>query len=200
MSANLSQEEPSVSVIEIPPAGSDVDSAPRDVIQAPPTAELDLYRKRLETDGWSDDTIHPSYLETRRPDVAPSHGQCGVSSAWLLEKLQVEQRIRGTYCYGDVLSAVDGSPILPRHCWIEIGDPEALNRLVIDVTWDQVEGLVRESVLCEPHDDLLKQEAVNYAASMRSSFAELRNDLVWDRFVNLKQALGEVVEDLPARA
>ena len=93
---------------------------------------LHAYRAALSLE-WSDSTVHPDFSE--RPDLPPSAGQCGVSSAWLIQELPWILRLRARYCVGDVV--VDGE-VLEFHCWIEIGRATAPGRWVIDVTCDHV--------------------------------------------------------------
>ena len=182
-------------------APADIETTLRGKILAMPSSTLDEYRERLETKGWSSDTMHRDFRAQRPADAAPSHGQCGVSSFWLIEKLQVDHGLEAVYCYGDVLSAEDRSPIVARHCWVEVGGADDPDRVIVDVTWDQVRGLTRDSVLREPHGDLMTHESVDYAARIRLSRDDLSADAsFWDRFILLKEALREDVSDLSTRA
>jgi hypothetical protein len=176
------------------PAAADVRIASREKILALSPSMLDDYRQRLQTKGWSTSTMHRDFLVNCPPNAAPSHGQCGVSSFWLIEKLQADHGIAASYCYGDVLRAGNGSPIVARHCWVEVGEADKETRVIVDVTWDQVSGLSRNSVLCETYEQLLSQESIDYAARLRMSRDQLRTDpSFWDRFLTLKKALNEEV-------
>lgn len=175
-------------------AAADIEITPREKLLALPSSRLDHYRQRLQSKGWSTSTMHRDFLVNRPPNAAASHGQCGVSSFWLIERLAAEHGIAASYCYGDVLSAKDGSAVLARHCWVEVGGDDEATRVIVDVTWDQVSGLSRSSVLCEPHEQLMSQESIDYAARIRMSRDQLRTDpSFWDRFLALKKALDEEI-------
>lgn len=152
--------------------------------------KLRYYRKRLQ-DAWSDQTIHESFRSAPGEQAPASRGQCGVSSAWLVEKLRVVDRsLELSYCYGDVLSTVYDEPVLLRHCWVEVGAKNDPGRLVIDLTGDQVESLRDYPVLCRPHDELIRELGIDYQANhVRLDPDELRNDLVQHRLVILKRRL-----------
>ncbi len=158
-----------------------------------PTAwfdELRSYRKRLQ-DAWSDETIHESFRSAPGEQAPASRGQCGVSSAWLVEKLRVADRsLELSYCYGDVQSTVYDEPVLPRHCWVEVGAKNDPGRLVIDLTGDQVGSLRDYPVLCLPHDELIRELRIDYQANhVRLNPDELRSDLVQHRLGILKRRL-----------
>jgi len=156
--------------------------------------ELSYYRKRLQ-DAWSDETIHESFRGAPGEQAPESRGQCGVSSAWLVEKLRAADRsLELFYCYGDVLSTVYDEPVLPRHCWVEVGDEHDPGRLVIDLTGDQAESLRDYPVLCLPHDELIHRLRVDYQAThVRLDPDELRDDLVQRRLGILKGRLRDEI-------
>ncbi|GAA1125556.1 hypothetical protein GCM10009630_24230 [Kribbella jejuensis] len=64
---------------------------------------LHAYRAALSLE-WSDSTVHPDF--SSRPDLPRSAGQCGVTSAWLLQELPLILRPRARFCFGDIV--VDG--------------------------------------------------------------------------------------------
>lgn len=85
---------------------------------------LAAYRKQVEP-AWSAATAH-------RRQGAPGDpaGQCGVTSAWLQERLKEDHDLDTLYCVGDVHQGFLKS--LRDHCWLETN-----GRLVIDLTVDQ---------------------------------------------------------------
>ncbi|TDO45252.1 hypothetical protein EV643_11325 [Kribbella sp. VKM Ac-2527] len=151
---------------------------------------LRYYRNQLQ-DAWSDETIHESFRSASGEQAPASRGQCGVSSAWLVERLRADDRsLKLSYCYGDVLSTVDDTPVLPRHCWVEIGDEDDPGRLVVDLTGDQAESLRDYPVLCLPHDELRRDLRTEYRVTyVRLDPEGLRNDLVQPRLGILKRRL-----------
>lgn len=84
---------------------------------------LTEYRTQVET-AWSADTAHPDY-----PGAAGSPvGQCGVTSAWLQQRLLEDHSIDATYCTGPVFGPAGGC-LDAHHCWLEVGtgsDPAPL--------------------------------------------------------------------------
>jgi hypothetical protein len=152
--------------------------------------DLHYYRKLLQ-DAWSDRTIHESFRSAPGEQAPASRGQCGVSSAWLVERLRTADRsLELSYCYGDVLSTVYDEPVLPRHCWVEVGAKNDPGRLVVDLTGDQAESLRDYPVLCLPHDELIHYLRVDYQAThVRLNPDELRGDLVQQRLGILKRRL-----------
>jgi len=157
------------------------------------------YRQRL-AEVWSEETIHPSYLDEQPADRPASRGQCGVSSAWILWKLGERYRSMtgATYCYGDVFDGGTGETF-EFHCWIEFGGEGSAQRLVADVTSDQFKVLHDTPVLLERHDQLMDR-SIEYRADSRRSFDELREDHVWSRFEALRQLTDPEFATLSASA
>lgn len=135
---------------------------------------LHAYRAALSLE-WSDSTVHPDFGS--RPDRPASAGQCGVTSAWLLQELPWILRLRARYCFGDIV--VHGKT-LEFHCWIEIGRATTPGRWILDVTCDQFELLADHAFVCDRHSSLMER-SIEYRASSRQSVRQLRSDPVWDR-------------------
>jgi hypothetical protein len=155
-----------------------------------PRRQLLSYREQLEADGWSPATMHRDFLLSRPADAVPSYGQCGVSSLWLIERLQEDHGIEAAYCYGDVVAADDGSDIVARHCWVEVGEPDDPARIVIDLTWDQVRDQDEDQIMRKPHAVLVSEHGVNYLGRHRMTPDQLRGDpSFWDRFELLRKSL-----------
>jgi hypothetical protein len=149
--------------------------------------ELEGLRKRLQ-DAWSDDTIHESFRSPAGVQVMPSHGQCGVSSAWLVETLAAAHVRDLSYCYGDVYSMDEPDQIeIGRHCWVEMTHGE--DRLVVDLTGDQSEILRAHPVVCAWHDELQTVLRVDYRPRHRMTALQLQYDPVHTRLAILKQVL-----------
>lgn len=150
--------------------------------------DLAGHRKRLQ-DAWSEKTIHEAFRSPAGADVAASRGQCGVSSAWLVETLASDGHGRGlTYCYGDIFSVAGPERIeLERHCWVEL--VHGHDRLVIDLTGDQSEHLGLPEVLYGWHDELLTGRRLDYRPHTRLMPLQLKYDLVQDRLRILKENL-----------
>jgi hypothetical protein len=110
---------------------------------------LTAYRKQVEQ-GWSKATAHPSY---EGADGSPV-GQCGVSSAWLQRRLLEDHGIATAYCYGAVYS--NHRVVGADHCWLELG--AGPDRLVIDVTADQMPGVSDFPVLYASHSELIRDD------------------------------------------
>ena len=152
--------------------------------------DLTGYRKLLK-DAWSDQTIHESFKSAPGDNATASRGQCGVSSAWLVEVLEeAHPALEISYCYGDLIATDRAGVALERHCWVEVGprfDPE---RLVIDLTGDQWELLKDRPVLCLPHDQVKRELRVDYRAKLgRLNPLQLKYDLVQPRLAILKARL-----------
>lgn len=173
------------------------DSPDSDLSELPPVSwssadvrllkeQLTKYREVLASN-WSDDTIYPSFRATKGPDQPASHGQCGVTSAWVLRKLS-RAWPQAQYCVGDVLFGEGERDVAEFHCWVEIGHASSTERLVIDLTCDQFEALRDFEVLCEDHGSLMDR-SIEYKASSRRRFKELREDSVWGRLKVLKRAM-----------
>jgi hypothetical protein len=149
--------------------------------------DLQGLRKQLQ-DAWSDATIHESFRSPAGVQVMPSHGQCGVSSAWLVETLVAGHVRELNYCYGDVYSMDEPERIeIERHCWVEVTYGE--DRLVVDLTGDQSEILRAYPVVCEWHDELQTVLRVDYRPRHRMTPLQLQYDPVRTRLAVLKQVL-----------
>ncbi|MEV6286920.1 hypothetical protein [Kribbella sp. NPDC051770] len=152
--------------------------------------DLGKYRKRL-LKAWNADTMYSGPLDAPAEDARPSRGQCGVTSAWLIEQLL--ERVDGSqlsYCYGTVTH--ESEQVLTSHCWVEVVDGPFEQRWVIDFTGDQVETLRNYEVLCWPHDELLERLGVFYNAHIsRLDPIELSSDLVQKRLDLLKAELSK---------
>jgi len=150
-------------------------------------SDLAGHRKRLQ-DAWSDQTIHEAFRSPAGAEVAASRGQCGVSSAWLVETL-ASNHVRGlTYCYGDVFSVAGPESVeLARHCWVEVA--QGHDRLVIDLTGDQSEVLGLPEVLYGWHDELRTGRCVDYRPHTRLTPLQLQYDLVQPRLGILRKNL-----------
>ncbi|GAA1514852.1 hypothetical protein [Kribbella lupini] len=150
--------------------------------------DLGNCRERL-LEAWDEDTIYRGPLDAPLENARPSRGQCGVSSAWLIEQLL--DRVDGSklaYCYGQV--SLGSTQLLTSHCWVEVVGDSYDQRWVIDFTADQIEALRRYEVLCWPHDELLERLTINYDSSIsRLDPIELSNDLVQKRLDILKANL-----------
>jgi hypothetical protein len=119
------------------------------------------YRSQVEQ-AWSKDTAHHDFYGS---DGSPV-GQCGVTSAWLQQQLKTHG-INATYCAGPVYNPT--GTVEPLHCWLEVGaagDPE---RLVIDLTADQL-GL--EPVVCATWNLLAWRDRVFYESHQRCAEAD----------------------------
>jgi hypothetical protein len=149
--------------------------------------DLQGLRKRLQ-DAWSDATIHESFKSPAGVQVMPSHGQCGVSSAWLVETLGAAHVRDLSYCYGDVYSMDEPERVeIERHCWVEVKCGE--DRLVVDLTGDQAEILRAHPIVCAWHDELQTALRVDYRPRRRMTPLQLKYDPVRDRLKVLKQVL-----------
>ena len=90
------------------------------------TAILASYRATIST-AWCAATAHHAYAGA---DGSPV-GQCGVTAAWLQQRLREDHGIDTTYCVGMFVCPYDGDR-LADHCWLE-GDG-----WVADLTSDQI--------------------------------------------------------------
>ncbi|MGW6275869.1 hypothetical protein [Kribbella sp. NPDC055071] len=149
--------------------------------------ELTRHREVM-TSHWSDDTIYPGFRATKTDDQPESHGQCGVSSAWLLRRMTRSWRSQARYCVGDVYFTAGERSVEKFHCWVEIGDESSPERLVIDLTSDQFKAFNGESLVCEEHGRLISR-SIEYRASSRRAFKQLRGDSVWGRFKVLDRSM-----------
>lgn len=120
---------------------------------------------------WSKRTIHPDY------EFDGPTGQCGVTSAWLQERLS-EEGILTWYAEGLVIdgdSEVEedgygnlfptGPVVSDHHCWLE--SPEIG---VLDLTWDQ-----------------FGDEPLSYIPWVMRTLAQVRLTEVWPRVEIFKQ-------------
>lgn len=132
------------------------------------------YREQVEK-AWSEDTAHPDYLGfDGQPD-----GQCGVTSAWLQERLAEDHDIVAAFCVGTVL--VRGLLVESNHCWLEIG--AGVHRIVADITADQLYRLRDRPVVCSTDRDLVSGDILYLARS-----EDLESDCA-ERLALLKEAL-----------
>jgi hypothetical protein len=147
------------------------------------------WRKLLEG-AWSVQTIHPGFVAGNGGSPR-SRGQCGVSSAWLVNHLTARypwlQQV--TYCYGDVAGAA-GSVMQAQHCWVEIGGAKDPARWVLDLTSDQMEGLQDCRVIFAPHSCLTRQLEIDYRVTIkRLTPSEVPADVVHSRLAILRDSL-----------
>lgn len=152
--------------------------------------ELGNHRARL-SGAWSDQTRYDGTPEPFVDQTSESRGQCGVSSAWLIKQL-IEHVDEATlfYCYGHVYRAGTRSALLSAHCWVEVGLAAEPDRYVIDLTGDQIQPLRSHPVLCLPHDEVLEQLGVDYAADRaRLAPRDVAQDLVQPRLLVLEANL-----------
>jgi hypothetical protein len=150
--------------------------------------ELKQYRDLLCT-AWSRKTAHHRFADQWREHGPRSTGQCGVTSAWLVVVLAGRHGIKATYCYGDVFSTT-GPAVLADHCWLEVGDAGDPERLIVDLTCDQVEYFKDEPVLCSSYQELAEHRAVDYRCQARIALDELAGDPVQTRVDELVKELG----------
>ncbi|GAA0955008.1 hypothetical protein GCM10009554_61760 [Kribbella koreensis] len=151
------------------------------------TDDLQGLRKRLQ-DAWSDATIHESFRSPAGVQVMPSHGQCAVTSAWLIETLAAAHVRNLTYCTGDLYSMdAPGQLDLEHHAWVEV--TYADDRLVVDLTSDQSTLLRPHPVTYAWHDDLQTLHRIDYRPHHRLTPLQLQYDPIHTRLAALKQAL-----------
>lgn len=137
------------------------------------------YRQQVER-AWSEDTSHPAH----KGAIGSPVGQCGVTSAWLQERLYEDCAVEALYCEGRV-TCTTHSQTLRHHCWLEIGGM-TWDRTVIDLTADQIpcwDGTYLYAsywVLCE--------EFARYSADVRLPVPSREDDLR-QRLALLKAAL-----------
>jgi len=146
------------------------------------------------------DTLRP-ILQGYREQVAPAWspatayngegkqgdptGQCGVTSAWLQRRLTEDHGVETVYRIGSAWRLGDDEQ-LRDHCWLEIG--EGWERVIIDLTAGQMEGLPGDAVFCETFQTLCSYE-ISYVADRRLDAAELAADSVQPRLAVLEAAL-----------
>lgn len=121
---------------------------------------LTAYRAQVQA-AWSEQTAHEDYAGAPGSPV----GQCGVTSAWLQQRLSEDHGIRGTYCTGPVFAPAGGC-LDAHHCWLEVGTASDPDRVVLDLTADQF-GLV--PVVCATWNLLAWRDRVFYEARKRDA-------------------------------
>ena len=146
------------------------------------------YRFQLAK-AWSNETIYETYIGLNVLSRRPSTGQCGVSSAWLTKVLARKALAQVSYCYGAVYAAKTDDVRLDDHCWLELGDPQDSQRLVVDVTCDQSEYFGSLPVICDTFEQIATFWSVEYRASHRMSVEDLADDPVHTRVQKLDSAL-----------
>ena len=137
---------------------------------------LTAYRGMVQP-AWSKATAHPSF---EGADGSPV-GQCGVTSAWLMERLREDHGITTLFCAGSVVPIHYRTPPVD-HCWLELGTGP--DRIVIDLTADQ---------LCEDADYIgtawdFMVSSRHYVAYRRTG-SVLAADPVTERLALLEGAL-----------
>lgn len=141
---------------------------------------LAAYRAQVEP-AWSAATAHPGY-DGKAGDPA---GQCGVTSAWLQRRLREDHGIKTLYRIGSAWRLGDENP-LRDHCWLEIG--EGWERVIIDITAGQMEGLPDDAVFCEIFQTMCSYQ-ISYVANRRLTADDLAADPVQPRLAILTEAL-----------
>jgi len=98
-------------------------------------------------------------------DASPGSpvGQCGVTSAWLQHRLNLDHGIATQYCVGTVWI---NDKWTPEHVWLEIPD---VFRTVVDITGDQF-GL--PEVVCGTYLELTQLGAHYTCTKSRTSFPD----------------------------
>ncbi|WP_134009285.1 hypothetical protein [Kribbella sp. VKM Ac-2566] len=147
---------------------------------------LTAYRD-LVSKGWDEKTVHWRYADHQD---RPSTGQCGVTSAWLMAVLREVHAVPAMYCYGDVWAVRESSEDLPDHCWLEVGDADDPDRLIVDLTCGQSSTFGEDEVLHASHSSIRSSHGVSYESVLRLGPAELDDDEVQDRLGRLVTALG----------
>lgn len=140
---------------------------------------LTAYRTRIQP-AWSKATAHPSF---EGADGSPV-GQCGVTSAWLQQRLREDHEIAAWYCIGAV--RIHNRVIQSGHCWLEIGEDRT--RLIADLTAGQVQYLSNFEILFAPYWEL-RQDGIAYLPRIRKTIEQLLSDPVADRLALLESAL-----------
>ena len=126
------------------------------------------YRQQVQK-AWTTATASPYY---NGADGSPV-GQCGVTAAWLQERLREDHGVETLFCVGRVICTAHGLT-LRNHCWLEIGDM-TWDRTVIDLTadkvpcWDGTFLYASYWVLCE--------EFARYSSDVRLPEPEWGEDL-----------------------
>jgi len=138
------------------------------------------YRKQVQR-AWSKATAAPGF---EGADGSPV-GQCGVTSAWLRNQLWADHGIWTAYRIGTAWRLGDDNPV-SDHCWLEIG--RGWERIIIDLTAGQMEGLPDDAMFCETFRTLCSYE-ISYVANSCLSDAQLAEDPVQARLALLEGAL-----------
>jgi hypothetical protein len=94
------------------------------------------------------------------------------------------------YCYGDVWALRESSEDLMDHCWLEVGEAEDPERIIVDLTCDQSSTFRDNDVLHASHSSIRASHGVSYEAVLRLGPAELDADEVQDRLGQLVTSLG----------
>lgn len=153
-------------------------SAWRDVLRG----DLLKCRSLLEK-AWNAETRHPDYGPAK--DGSPV-GQCGVTSRWLLGRLERQYGLQAMYCCGKV-SLPYGVGEREHHCWVEIGEPDDHCRIIVDLTVDQfMPGL--SPVVYDPWV-ILADMGIIYSTRSRHSEDELASILSSRRYLTLLQEI-----------
>lgn len=136
---------------------------------------LASYRQQVEP-AWSPATAHKGYTGA----VGSPVGQCGVTSAWLQNRLYEDHGIESLYCVGKAKTDTGWVD----HCWLEVPGPVHL--LTIDLTVDQLRP--GEPLMATLYDRW--SAGLDYLASLRLSLAEVEADPVQERLTLLVGAMG----------
>lgn len=140
---------------------------------------LTAYRQQAQA-AWTPETAHAEF-EGKAGDPA---GQCGVTSAWLQQRLHDDHGIDSWYMVGQVW--LNGARLAEEHCWLEIGD--GLDRIVIDPTADQLPGVSDLPVLYAAHAELLR-DGIHYWSFETLDYDDILLDPVIDRLGLLEAAV-----------
>lgn len=125
---------------------------------------LVAYRKQVQQ-AWSKETAHALF-----PSRAGSpDGQCGVTSAWLMKRLDKDRGMFAWFVEGMVCDEAEELD----HCWLELG--HSPNRVVVDITADQMEGLRSRPVVCATAAEL-QADRIVYTPKRRMVASDLKAD------------------------
>lgn len=162
----------------------------------PLSRQLPGHRDAL-TQVWSLETIYPGSDPCPQPDRPASYGQCGVTSAWLIQQMSWLRRLRAEYCVGHI-DFDRGRQRSEVHCWVEIGSSNSAKRWVIDLTFDQFGHRRSKPVVFARHEHLVKQ-LIEYKAQARIRPRKVREDDVWGRYELLRAATDELWKSRKAK-
>jgi hypothetical protein len=156
--------------------------------------ERDLYRfKKLLSQSWSPETAYPGAVDQLGWTPGDPCGQCGVSSVWLAQVLQLQYSISSTFCLGSLIFYCGSAEnLLDHHCWLEINE-ESGEELILDLTCDQARGFDRPIVFDSKTD--LDQERIHYFSRERVDASNLRKNPVWPRYQTLLVNLRQLASD-----